>query len=341
MKKRNDKETANKFGYSDGDIKVIKIKKPQKPIKESYSSFAEFLFEKNEEKFVASTMRWITIKDENDRNQHILIKKKDGTILAGMGGEHNGEKLKDAFKNIEAEKKENDAERKENDRKASELVSKWKDADKYADMDWEEYKEKVLAPINDKIYKFEKSAIKEDDIHSMMSIKDELVKDSEEDKAIQKYTTWGFYLMNDRLRYPEKYKKDNSAEAKETEESIETLSKYIRSHKTPEDIIVYRGIKKGLAEKLKYEYMLQTNDILADDGFVSTSSDRSVANSFTSYDENGIILKILVPKGSHAISVRDVSPYGAQENEVILDKGAKFKVLKALKNEFTVELIQD
>ena len=51
-------------------------------------------------------MRWITIKDERDRNQHILIKKKDGTILGGMGGEHNGEKLKDVFKDIEDERKE-------------------------------------------------------------------------------------------------------------------------------------------------------------------------------------------------------------------------------------------
>ena len=341
MKKKSTKVNANKFGYDDGDIKVVKVKKPQKPVKESYSSFAEFLFEK-EEKFVASTMRWITIKDENDRNQHVLIKKKDGTIIAGMGGEHNGEKLKDAFKDIADEKKENNKERKENDRKASELVSKWKDRDKYAEMDWEEYKEKVLAPIEDKIHKFEKSALKEDDIHAKMTIKDEVVKDSEEDKAIQLYTSFGYHSMNDRLRYSEKYKgKKLTDEAKKTEESIETLSKFIRSHKTPEDIVVYRGIKKGLAEKLKYEYMLQTNDILADDGFVSTSSDRSVANAFTNYDDEGIILKIFVPKGSHAISVRDVSPYGDKENEVILDKGAKFRVLKALKNEFTVELLQD
>ena len=98
-KKKNDHK--DKFTYKPGDLKIIKAKK----IKESYSSFAEFLSEK-EEKFVASTMRWITIKDEQDRNQHILIKKKDGTILGGMGGTHNGEKLKDVFKDIEAERKE-------------------------------------------------------------------------------------------------------------------------------------------------------------------------------------------------------------------------------------------
>ena len=96
-KKKNDHK--DKFTYKPGDLKIIKAKK----IKESYSSFAEFLSEK-EEKFVASTMRWITIKDEQDRNQHILIKKKDGTILGGMGGTHNGEKLKAVFKDFDEEK---------------------------------------------------------------------------------------------------------------------------------------------------------------------------------------------------------------------------------------------
>ena len=96
------KDRSDKFSYQKGELKLIPAKKE---IKESYSSFAEFLFEK-EEKFVASTMRWITIKDKDMQNQHILIKKKDGTIVGGMGGEHNGEKLKDVFKDIEAERKE-------------------------------------------------------------------------------------------------------------------------------------------------------------------------------------------------------------------------------------------
>ena len=102
MKKDDRKD---KFVYTKDDVKGIKIIKPNKKVKESYKSFAEFLFER-EEKFVASTMRWITIKDERDRNQHILIKKKDGTILAGMGGEHNGKKLDQAFKDIADDKKE-------------------------------------------------------------------------------------------------------------------------------------------------------------------------------------------------------------------------------------------
>mgnify|MGYP003308713782 CR=1 FL=1 len=96
-KKKNDHK--DKFTYKPGDLKIIKAKK----IKESYSSFAEFLSEK-EEMFVASTMRWITIHDASNRRQHVLISKKDGTILAGMGGKHNGEQIKSVFKDFDEEK---------------------------------------------------------------------------------------------------------------------------------------------------------------------------------------------------------------------------------------------
>ena len=94
-------DRSDKFTYSAGDIKFTETKK--KNVKEHYESFTEFLFER-ENKFVAYTMRWITIKDERDRNQHILIKKKDGTIVAGMGGEHKGEKLDTLFKDLKQER---------------------------------------------------------------------------------------------------------------------------------------------------------------------------------------------------------------------------------------------
>lgn len=68
-------------------------------------TFTEFLQESKDIKFDKSTMRWITIKDENNNSQRVLIKKKDGEVLAGMGGEHTGEKIKDVYK------KENDSKK--------------------------------------------------------------------------------------------------------------------------------------------------------------------------------------------------------------------------------------
>lgn len=88
-------EYLNKF--NDSIIKLIKDKMHQK----ISLSFVNFLFENNEIPFDSDTMRWITIKDKNMQNQHILVKKKDGTIV---GGEHDGEKLEDVFDNVEDEK---------------------------------------------------------------------------------------------------------------------------------------------------------------------------------------------------------------------------------------------
>jgi hypothetical protein len=96
MRKSNHKD---KFAYKKGDLKYI-----DKSIKEhSILSFSQFLIEKNV-KFDDATMRWITIHDENNKQQHILIKKKDGTIIAGMGGEHNGEKIDSIFNDAEEKK---------------------------------------------------------------------------------------------------------------------------------------------------------------------------------------------------------------------------------------------
>lgn len=93
MKKINHKD---KFAYKKGDLRYV-----DENIKEhSILSFSQFLIEKDV-KFDDATMRWITIHDENNKQQHILIKKKDGTILGGMGGKHNGDKIDSIFKDTE------------------------------------------------------------------------------------------------------------------------------------------------------------------------------------------------------------------------------------------------
>jgi hypothetical protein len=97
-------EYLNKFliGYNE-NIKFIFNKNKQNSMNDSCLSFAKFLFERKEVPFNDNTMRWITVKDANMQNQHILVKKKDGTII---GGEHDGEKLEDVFKDVEDEKNE-------------------------------------------------------------------------------------------------------------------------------------------------------------------------------------------------------------------------------------------
>lgn len=57
------------------------------------------------EKFDEKKHRWITIKDKQMQNQHIMLNKKDGTIEAGMGGKHNGDTLDDVYNDKKDSKK--------------------------------------------------------------------------------------------------------------------------------------------------------------------------------------------------------------------------------------------
>jgi hypothetical protein len=66
-------------------------------------TFTEFLIEKE---FDEDKHRWITVKDKQMQNQHIMLNKKDGTIAAGMGGKHNGEKISSIYKDKDSAKKE-------------------------------------------------------------------------------------------------------------------------------------------------------------------------------------------------------------------------------------------
>ena len=185
-KKKNDHK--DKFTYKPGDLKIIKAKK----IKESYSSFAEFLSEK-EEKFVASTMRWITIKDEQDRNQHILIKKKDGTILGGMGGTHNGEKLKDVFKDIEAERKE--IEKKEAKHYAK---SKYDEIDPPSRERFA--REMKVAKKVEELFYAHGDPISENEVHSDKYRLTRKELNPREISAIEHYTADGYEDINSMLR---------------------------------------------------------------------------------------------------------------------------------------------
>lgn len=94
--------------------------------------FTEFLLEKDIE-FDEKKHRWITIKDKKMQNQHIMIKKKDGTIVAGMGGKHTGDTLDDVYDgdnknsskgNVETSKVKNDSDKNKSVKSSSKKPSK-------------------------------------------------------------------------------------------------------------------------------------------------------------------------------------------------------------------------
>lgn len=352
-KKKVKKDRSDKFSYQKGQLKLIPAKKA---VKESYSSFAEFLYEK-EEKFVASTMRWITIKDEQDRNQHILIKKKDGTILGGMGGTHNGEKLKDVFKDIEAERKD---------------IEKKKEAKPYAKSKYDEIdppsrerfeREMKVAKKVEELYYSHGDPISEKEIHSeehRLSRKD---LDSTEIEAIEHYTGDGYANMNGMLRDYNKWVDDTreilrdeaiefegledeaeieqyidyQMQEKESEADyyIEELGNALRGAETKANMKTYRGLAKSYMDDIKDK--LKVGDILEDKGFVSTSTDIETAERFGDY-----VMEVLIPKGSRASSVDHLTSTSG-ESEVLIDAGAKFEVaeINHEKKKLVVLLHQD
>lgn len=327
--KDNKKNTrSSKFGYTEDDIKGIKITKgKKKKVKESYSSFAEFLYER-EEKFVASTMRWITIKDERDINQHILIKKKDGTIVGGMGGKHNGEKIGDVFKDIEAEREEIKQEEKP---RISQLLTKAKDG--VTILGKTELKKYITA--------FKKEMASSSDFHKEMSIKDMDIS-IDEQIALSTYTSNAYSTMNRMLRNPDYYEKEYpdalSENAKKTyNHQIQFCSDALKRNKSTKSIVTYRGVSKQLMEKLSG---LDAGDIITDDGFVSTSTSKKVADNFARTYDGGYIMTILIPKGSQAASVKSLSNF-PKESEVLVNKKARFEVkgIDHEKQEMIVELL--
>ena len=336
MKKTDKKkDRSDKFTYKKGDLKIVTPKK----VKESYSSFAEFIFEK-EEKFVASTMRWITIKDENNQNQHILIKKKDGTILGGMGGTRNGEKLGDVFKDIEADRKE---------------IEKKKEAKPYTKTKYDEIdppsrerftREMRIAKKVEELYYSHGDPISEEEVHSDENRIQRKELTNKERIAIGYYTGDGYRDMNNMLRDYDKWVENSreflrdvaiNYEELEDEDDIE---EYIESHlqeqeefvqehineltsamekaETKKNMKTYRGLALNYFNDIKDK--LKVGDVLEDNGFVSTSTNEDVAMKFGSY-----IMEVLIPKGSPATSVKHLSGI-SNENEVLLKSGAKFEV---------------
>ena len=337
--KETKKDRSNKFCYSSGDIKFIKSKKS---VKESYSSFAEFLFEKEEVPFNDKTMRWITIKDERDRNQHILIKKKDGTVLAGMGGEHNGEKLKDVFKELGDKRDE-------------------------IEQDKENYEEFLKQSYQTEIEEFRKNAFNGFDYHEEYTLKHdgEMLK-NDEDWAIEEYTKTAYRNINGILRnfdywkesklqdiiendldYLDPEEDDIEAEAEdmlnhiidESEEQSKTISTCLKRNRTKKPIITYRGLAPDVVQMI--EDNMEVGKVLYDEGFVSSSTEKTVAKGFSGWG-NGYIMEIHIPKGSKAASVKGISDVPT-EYEVLIDKGSSF-LIKQIDHEnktLVVELRQN
>jgi hypothetical protein len=143
--------------------------------------------------------------------------------------------------------------------------------------------------------------------------------DEKEVQALKEYTGSMYTTVNPLLRAGKPVSKEDRNEVKLVDEAF-------KKAKTTEPIEVYRGISGDFYSGLK------DGDVFEDKGFVSTSTDLDTADNFARGDAKAI-MKVQVPKGSRAISVDSLSVFkkgGAavrSENEILLDRGGKFKVI--------------
>lgn len=247
----------------------------------SFTQFLESTKQSEHVKFNPETMKWITIHDKNNKLQRILINKKDGTILGGMGGTETGNKIGDMF--------DDEAENRDETNTV------------------ESFRKKALkgVEVNEKL-----------DI-SKLKISPKKLKDIKEyisDEKIHLY-------INKMLRDKYSYKKIPKTLFYKYEKYIESLSSVLKEYKTPEPIITYRGINSSTMNKLLNK--IKVGMTWTDDGFMSTSSSSYVARKLFSNSDDGYILEVHIPKGSHALSVDSISPRQGKELEVIIDKGSK------------------
>lgn len=109
---------------------------------------------------------------------------------------------------------------------------------------------------------------------------------------------------------------------KEAKETLAAIDSAIAKGTTPEDVVVFRGFRpEGAAQRDGITGTVEVGQTITDKGYTSTSMSKDTASEFGS-----VLLEIEVPKGTNAAFVP--ADGGMQESELLLGRGASFKVLE-------------
>jgi len=173
-----------------------------------------------------------------------------------------------------------------------------------------------------------------------------------ESNAIVEYGTGGYENINVHLRHGETVTSANMRDTKNID------SAFKKSPGSPTDMVVYRGMNNKFIFD-NYESMKGAT--IGDKGFVSTTTSSAGANGFVRTARlkgSPVKAKILVPKGASVIEMhanewasklRKPSPTAGGfsksvlifEDEVLLNRGTKFKVRDATKKEGIVNVTME
>lgn len=193
-------------------------------------------------------------------------------------------------------------------------VSQLKDIDRYLDKSTP--KAKNINNVTDFKKAVDKS-VTEKEAHDFCKV----TKASDDSwNALHKYCDDDYMRINESLRRPEIFKTlyDDSPEViKEISEIVNNIRKIFDENRTTKDVTVYRGLTSG---RRRLE-SLSPGDIFNDKGFISTSSSLEIADDFSGGTSR---MKILVPKGSRAISTSEITKF-PNEEEILLGDNSNLK----------------
>jgi hypothetical protein len=138
---------------------------------------------------------------------------------------------------------------------------------------------------------------------------------SGERKALDLYTGDGFERINNTLR-------QQGGVGAGIKGSVNSLDSAIAKNTLAQDTFVYRGVSKKVLAGAK------PGAVITDKGYPSTSLDFSAAAHFAGIAEGGgVVTRIRVPKGRKAGAVDGLNKKYPDENEVLLPRGTRFKVV--------------
>ena len=197
----------------------------------------------------------------------------------------------------------------------------------------DKFKGKKINDIYDK--DFDEHALKGLDAHKAIEFSKPL--NDKEKLALYSYSGNNYTRINKQLRGLEE-------KSSYVQEIIGRLDSVMKKSRTTEDMIAYRGISSSIFKST------EIGTEIIDEGFGSTTTKLSIAKRFaesSAYqqsknnpDSSALIMEIRIPKGSRAVSMRKFTTYKT-EDEILIDKKAKYKIVKSDKNKITVELIQE
>ena len=140
------------------------------------------------------------------------------------------------------------------------------------------------------------------------------------------YSNINFYLYNKEALKNNPF--DTSVQ-KNIDEQILKMDNIIQKNNIPFDTTVYRGVHS--LNSLPKSILIPGSKI-SFAGFVSTTTDKEWAESFTNNKNNSVIMEIDVPKGTNSIFIEKSAARNLTENELLLNRDLNYEVL-SVKNE--------